>query len=72
MRSTAIWANNNHAKTADILVNTLRVDPALVPTMTRAVFAESVRTTDIQPVIDCAAKYGGISAFPASELIYRA
>jgi NitT/TauT family transport system substrate-binding protein len=72
MRDTAIWANKNHEKTADILVNTLHVDAALVPTMTRAVFAETLRTADLQPVIDCAAKYGGVSPFPASELIYRA
>jgi NitT/TauT family transport system substrate-binding protein len=72
MRDTAIWANKNHAKTADILVNTLHVDAALVPSMTRAVFAEALKPADIQPVIDCAAKYGGVSAFPASELIYHA
>ena len=72
MRDTAIWANKNHAKTADILVNTLHVDAAAVPVMTRAIFAETLQPSQIQPVIDVAVKYGGISNFPASELIYKA
>ena len=72
MRETAIWANKNHAKTADILVSTLHVDAAVVPTMTRAIFAETLLPGQIQPVIDVAVKYGGISNFPASELIYKA
>jgi NitT/TauT family transport system substrate-binding protein len=72
MRDTAIWANKNHAKTADILVNTLHVDATVVPTMTRAIFAESLQPAQIQPVIEVAVKYGGISDFPASEMIYKA
>ena len=71
MRETAIWANANHAKTADILVNTLHVDGALVPKMTRAIFGESLDAAQLQPVIDCASRYGGVTAFPANELIYK-
>jgi alanine dehydrogenase len=72
MLETAIWANKNHAKTADILINTLHVDAAVVPSMTRAIFAESLQASQIQPVIDVAVKYGGIADFPATELIYKA
>jgi NitT/TauT family transport system substrate-binding protein len=72
MRDTAIWANKNHAKTADILINTLHVDAAVVPKMTRAIFAESLQPSQIQPVIDVAVKYGGITSFAAAELIYKA
>jgi NitT/TauT family transport system substrate-binding protein len=72
MRETAIWANKNHAKTADILVNVLHVDAAVVPTMTRAIFAETLQPSQIQPPIDVAVKYGGIPEFPATELIFKA
>ena len=71
MHDTAVWANKNHAKTAEILINTLHVDAAVVPQMTRAIFAETLQPSQIQPVIDVAVKYGGISDFPASELIYK-
>jgi len=72
MRETAIWANKNHAKTADILINVLHVDANVVPTMTRAIFAETLLPSQIQPPIDVAVKYGGIADFPASELIFKA
>lgn len=72
MHDTAVWANKNHAKTADILVNVLKVDPDVVPTMTRAIFAETLLPSQIQPPIDAAVKYGGIASFPASELIFKA
>jgi NitT/TauT family transport system substrate-binding protein len=72
MHDTAVWANKNHAKTADILVNVLHVDANVVPTMTRAIFAETLQPSQIQPPIDVAVKYGGISEFPASELIFKA
>ena len=72
MRDTAVWANKNHAKTADILINALHVDAAVVPTMTRAIFAETLKPSQIQPPIDVAVKYGGITSFPASELIFKA
>jgi NitT/TauT family transport system substrate-binding protein len=72
MHETAVWANKNHAKTADILVNVLHVDAAVVPTMTRAIFAETLQPSQIQPPIDVAVKYGGIASFPASELIFKA
>jgi NitT/TauT family transport system substrate-binding protein len=72
MHDTAAWANKNHAKTADILVNVLHVDANVVPTMTRAIFAETLLPSQIQPPIDVAVKYGGIAEFPASELIFKA
>jgi NitT/TauT family transport system substrate-binding protein len=72
MHDTAVWANKNHAKTADILVNVLHVDANVVPAMTRAIFAETLQPSQIQPPIDVAVKYGGITAFPASELIFKA
>lgn len=71
MLETAVWANKNHAKTADILVNVLHLDPNVVPTMTRAIFAETLQPSQLQPPIDVAAKYGGIADFPASELIFK-
>jgi hypothetical protein len=39
--------------------------------MLRTVFAERLEATQIQPVIDLTAKYGGIAPFSAEQLIFR-
>jgi len=41
-------------------------------TMLRVVYATRFDISEMQPVIDVAAKYGGLStSFPVAELLYR-
>jgi NitT/TauT family transport system substrate-binding protein len=69
IRETAAWANGHHAESAPMLAATAKIDPAIVATMTRATFAERLVAADLQPNIDVTARYGGLTAFPANELI---
>lgn len=74
MRETAAWANDkaNSAKSAEILVRELHLDPALVETMVRVRYGDTLAPTAVQPQIDVSAKYGGFKTFPAQEIIYSA
>jgi len=71
MRETARWANDkrNYAQSAAILVKYTQIDPALVKSMTRVVYGESLDPKLLQPEIDSNAKYGGFTTFPAAELL---
>lgn len=73
MRETATWANDrrNQAKSAAILVQYTKIDPAVVATMTRVRYGESLSASLLQPEIDANARYGGFAPFPASELLYK-
>jgi NitT/TauT family transport system substrate-binding protein len=72
MRETAVWANKNTATTADQLARATKVEPALLKTMVRSVYAERLDPASIQPLIDLAARYGLLkAAFPAQDLIDR-
>jgi len=70
MRETAVWANANEAKSAEILAKYTKIDPAVVATMVRVRFGDRLTPSMMQPEIDVAAKYGKFASFPASELIY--
>jgi hypothetical protein len=48
------------------------MDPAVLATMTRSVYAETLTAASMQPLIDISAKYNGYATFPAQELIYTA
>lgn len=71
MRDTARWANDkrNYGQSAAILVKYTQIDPALVKSMTRVVYGESLDPKLLQPEIDSNAKYGGFTTFPAAELL---
>jgi NitT/TauT family transport system substrate-binding protein len=72
MRETAIWANNNHDKTATMYAQQAKVDPAIARTMVRSPYAETLDPKELQPMIDVSARYGAIAAtFPATALIFR-
>lgn len=72
MRDAAVWANQrqNAAKTADILAQYVKLDPALAATMVHVRFAERLTAALIQPQIDVTAKYGSFATFPAQEIMY--
>ena len=48
-----------------------KIDPALVASMTRACYGESLDPALLQPEIDLNAKYDHFTPFPAVDLIYR-
>jgi NitT/TauT family transport system substrate-binding protein len=70
IHDTAIWANANHARSAEILVAATRADPASVGAMTRVRYGDRLTAPMLQPVVNVAAKYSGIAPYPAQELIY--
>jgi NitT/TauT family transport system substrate-binding protein len=70
MRDTAAWANNNPQASGAILASSLKLDPAVIATMTRVHYTDQLTPALMQPLIDATAQYSGFSAFPAQELIY--
>jgi NitT/TauT family transport system substrate-binding protein len=69
---TAQWANTHKPQSGQILAKYSKMDPALAATMLRVDYAPRFVKSDMQPVIDLVARYGGLSAsFPADELVYK-
>jgi NitT/TauT family transport system substrate-binding protein len=69
LRETAAWANANPAPSAAILATYLKLDPAVIATMTRVRYANQLNPALMQPLIDVTAHYGGFTAFPARDLM---
>lgn len=70
IHEAAVWANANHARSAEILVAATKVDPSTVAAMTRVRYGDRLSAPMLQPVVNVAVKYGGITSYPAQELIY--
>lgn len=70
MYETAAWANRDHVKSAELLVQYTKIDPAKVSAMTRVRYGERLTAAMLQPVVDVSAKYGGFPTYPAQQLIY--
>jgi NitT/TauT family transport system substrate-binding protein len=69
---TAAWANAHKPLSGAILAKYAKMDPAVAATMLRVDYAPRFTLPEMQPVIDLAAKYGGLpSTFPADELIFK-
>ena len=69
---TARWANTHHDETAPILANYTKIDVDIVRKMRRVSYATSFQPQLIQPVLDAALAYGGLTRhIEASELIAR-
>jgi NitT/TauT family transport system substrate-binding protein len=73
MRETAVWANHNHEKSADLLAKWTQLDAKLIRSGVRATFAEGALTPQmVQPSIDLAARYKLFDgAFPAADIIFQ-
>jgi NitT/TauT family transport system substrate-binding protein len=72
MRQAADWANAHQDRSGEILVARAKLNATDVKLMVREQYQERLDSDLIQPVIDAAARYGGIPRFPAAELIFRA
>jgi NitT/TauT family transport system substrate-binding protein len=71
MKQTAEWANKHHAESAAILLKYTKVTPDIVARMQRATYGSVLVVSDLQPVIDNAAKYGSFPrAVTAAELMW--
>ncbi len=69
---TAQWANTHKPASGAILAKYSKMDPAVAATMLRVDYAPRFVKSDMQPVIDLVARYGGLPAtFPADELIFK-
>jgi ABC-type nitrate/sulfonate/bicarbonate transport system substrate-binding protein len=70
IRETALWANRNHAQSAEMLARYAKLDATVVSTMARSHYVEVLNVATMQPLIDVAAKYAKFDSFPAQEMIY--
>jgi NitT/TauT family transport system substrate-binding protein len=72
MDRTASWAKTHETESGVILAKYGKIDPQLVRKMVRAVYTPRFDVAQMQPLIDLAARYGGLPAtFPVSEMIYK-
>lgn len=73
LRTAGEWANKHHAESGQMLAAVTKMDVNVIQNMTRATYPDQMLPSDVQPVIDLAAKYGVIAeTFPATELIWNA
>ncbi len=72
IHEAAVWANANHAKSAEILLKYAKMDPDAAAAMVRVRYGETLNPAWLQPVINVAAKYSKFPPFPAGDLIYKA
>jgi NitT/TauT family transport system substrate-binding protein len=67
---TARWANSHHDESAPILAKYTKIDVDIIRKMRRVSYATSFQPQLIQPVLDTALAYGGLTRhIEASELI---
>jgi NitT/TauT family transport system substrate-binding protein len=58
LAETARWANAHRDQTAKILAERGKIDPSLVHSMSRSIYAETLKPAWVQPMLDAAVKYG--------------
>ena len=71
IHEAALWANANHAKSAAILLQYAKIDPALAAGMTRSRYGERLNAALMQPIINVAAKYSKFAPFSADDIILK-
>jgi len=73
MHDAAVWANANRTGTERVLVNSLKLPPAIAQSLVAPPFyGDALRATDLQPIIDVAVRYGAIQKpLRAQDLIAR-
>lgn len=72
MYETAAWANKNQDRTAEILASAVKMDISLVRNAVRIEYSTRRDPSLLQPMIDLAARYGGIKPFPADDIFFKA
>jgi NitT/TauT family transport system substrate-binding protein len=73
IHEASVWGNKNPEKSASLLQKYAKVDSAIIATMSRAVYAETLTPEIVQPTIDFGAKYKLLdAAFPAKDILLAA
>jgi ABC-type nitrate/sulfonate/bicarbonate transport system substrate-binding protein len=73
MLKTAQWANAHHAESAQVLVHSAKLDPAIAAKMTRAVYGTVLDPALMQPVIDMFVHFNVLATpMAASDLMWKA
>lgn len=72
MYETGAWANKHHEQSAELLSNAVHLDLAVVKASVRIEYATRRDPALLQPMIDLAVKYGGITPFRAEEIFFKA
>lgn len=68
---TAAWANKNHDRTAEILAAAAGIEVESVRNATRTDYATRREPALLQPIVNLAAKYAGITPFPADQIFFQ-
>jgi NitT/TauT family transport system substrate-binding protein len=72
MQKTAAWANAHHAESAQILVRSANLDPAIAARMTRSTYGITFDAAQMQPVLDMFLHFGVLPhAMSADDLAWR-
>lgn len=71
IEKTAVWANKNPDQSIRITAEYTKLSAQTLKEMGRALYAEKLTAASLQPVINLAAKYGGIATFSGDDLIYH-
>ncbi len=65
-----LWANDNHAKSGQMLASYTQLRPEMIAKMTRVTFPQRLSTALVQPVVDAAAEFNYVPApFTADQII---
>lgn len=66
------WGNAHHDLSGQILAKHSRLEPDVLARINRATYATKLVTSEMQPVVDVAARYGVIAqTIPAEKLLFR-
>ena len=72
MLKTAAWANTHHAESAQILVRSAKLDPAIAAKMTRSTYGLVLDPALMQPVLDTFLHYGVLpKAMSADDVAWK-
>lgn len=71
LRQGADWANKHRDQTAVVLERVARVSPEIVQASTRSFYGDRLEPSQLQPLIEVAAKYGEFTPFPAAEMFFK-
>jgi NitT/TauT family transport system substrate-binding protein len=72
VRRAAVWANGHTKESSEMLVQLLKLNPAVASSMARAVYGTSLDPALISPVIDVMQKYGILTApVTVNEMVWR-
>jgi hypothetical protein len=73
MLRVAVWANAHHAESAQILVRSAKLDPAIAAKMTRSTYGTSLDPALMQPVLDMFVHFGVLAKpMSAADLAWQA